>query len=1179
MMNFSGTELHHLGNFSSLLSGAGTLQHIIDNHSLVVGPETPLRGVILQMNQGTNHCAVASPHSEQINISNPRVDYALVMAHQQLLGIFTERDVVRLSAQGVDFAEVKIADVMTRQLITLNESEFQDTFTVLDLFRQYHIRHLPILDAHSEVVGVITAESIREALDPSSLLKMRSINEVMSADAITASPNSSIVEVAQLMTTHQISCVVIVQSEGQLSPSMLSPIGIITERDIVQFQTLELDLTSLQAQSVMSSPLVCLAPEDPLLKAYQTMQQLHVRRLVIADAQGKLAGILTQINMLAVLNSSEMYSTVEILQQQVERLQSEKINLLETLNANLEHQVQADAVAIQTYKERFQSTFEQAAVGMAHVDLQGQFLCVNQRFCDLVGYSESELKGKTFFDINHSENRELDERQIQRLIHGEISSFTQENRYARGAGSILWGSFTVSLAYLSSGESDYLIVVLEDISERKRVEAALLNLNQDLESRVVHSTTALQSSENRFRLAFEEAAIGMALIAPDGRWLRVNRAICNIVGYSKSELLKMDFQTITHPDTLEQDLSYVQQMLSGETDTCQLEKRYIHKQGYSVWVLLSVSLVRDEQNQPLYFISQIQDITERRRAEKALFQEKELAQVTLQSIGDAVITTDIHGNINKFNVIAEHLTGWSPIEAKGRFLTEVFQIIHEDTRNPAPNPVHRALQEGRIVGLENHIILISRDGTEYAIEDSAAPIRDRQGHVIGTVLVFHDVTQSRNLTHQLSWQASHDPLTNLVNRRKFDQVLHEALDDSLSSGAQHVLCFLDLDQFKVINDTCGHAAGDELLCQVAKLMQKPIRAADTLARLGGDEFGILLHQCPLDRAKIIAEQLRRTIQTFRFQWENKVFGIGVSIGLAQINSQDSDIEDILGAADAACYTAKARGRNRIQVYEPNDSVLLQQRGEQWWSVRIKQAIEEDRFCLYGQTIIPTISSSEHKTTACEILLRMVNEQGEVISASEFIPAAEHYHLNTDIDRWVIRKFLRENRTKFQPSEEQVNSPPQFMINLSGGSVGDEQFLQFLKTQLKKHPNSAKQICFEITETAAISNLSQAVCFMQDIKRLGCQFALDDFGTGMSSFAYLKTLPVDYLKIDGHFIEDMVNDPATQAIVESINHIGHVMGMQTIAEYVSSVPIREKLQNIGVDYIQGYSISKPAALKF
>lgn len=347
MMNDSTTAVIHSGHLSSLLPGVAALKQAIDDHPLVVVPETPLRNVILQMNQGSEPRKIASQSPAPTTASDQRVNYALVMVHQQLLGIFTERDVVRLSAQGIDFSTVTIAEVMTQQLITLKVSEFETVFTVLNLFRQHHIRHLPLIDEHSELVGVITTEGLRKSLQPNTLLKMRSVSEVMSTNAITASPSSSIIEVAHLMTTHQISCVVIVDSEDQDSVSVLQPIGIITERDIVQFQTLELNLNSLEAQSVMSSPLVCLAPKDPLLKASQTMQQLRVRRLVVTDEQGSLAGILTQTNMLAVLNSSEMYSTVEILQQQVEQLQADKVQLLQTLNQKLENQVKADEVAIE----------------------------------------------------------------------------------------------------------------------------------------------------------------------------------------------------------------------------------------------------------------------------------------------------------------------------------------------------------------------------------------------------------------------------------------------------------------------------------------------------------------------------------------------------------------------------------------------------------------------------------------------------------------------------------------------------------------------------------------------------------------------------------------------------------------------------------------------------------------
>ncbi|NJK41198.1 MAG: diguanylate cyclase [Acaryochloridaceae cyanobacterium SU_2_1] len=333
--------------------------------------------------------------------------------------------------------------------------------------------------------------------------------------------------------------------------------------------------------------------------------------------------------------------------------------------------------------------------------------------------------------------------------------------------------------------------------------------------------------------------------------------------------------------------------------------------GQDVWFLANISPISD---QTVLWVAR--DISDRKRLEQELFQEKELAQVTLQSIGDAVITTDVHGQIQNINPVAEHLTGWTLDEAKGKPLPEIFNIIHETTREPAENPVQQALREGRIVALANHTVLISREGTEYGIEDSAAPIRDRQGQVVGAVMVFHDVTQSRSLNHQLSWQASHDPLTRLANRRKFDQTLQDAFQAVQQDNPKHVLCFLDLDRFKVINDTCGHAAGDELLCQVAQLLQQSIRASDTVARLGGDEFGILLTQCPLEKAEAIAEQLRQAIQAFRFQWAGKTFSIGVSIGLVPLDSESLKIEDVLGAADAACYAAKAKGRNQIKVTKP-----------------------------------------------------------------------------------------------------------------------------------------------------------------------------------------------------------------------------------------------------------------------
>ncbi|OYQ66571.1 histidine kinase [Pseudanabaena sp. SR411] len=570
----------------------------------------------------------------------------------------------------------------------------------------------------------------------------------------------------------------------------------------------------------------------------------------------------------------------------------------------------------------------------------------------------------------------------------------------------------------------------------------------------------------------------------------------------------------------------------------------------------------------------IQEIEENQRLKDIFFAEKELAQVTLQSIGDAVITTDAQGNIRYFNPIAEQITGWKENEVEGLPLYDVFHIINETTRKPVENPISKALEQGEIVGLANHTILIARDGIEYAIEDSAAPIRDRQGEVIGAVVVFHDVTESRYLAKQLNWEASHDALTGLTNRRGFEQQLIEAIASAQDGSQHHALCYLDLDQFKVVNDTAGHIAGDELLRQVSALLQKGVRTNDKLARLGGDEFGLLLTQCPLSQAIQIAENLKGLVRQFRFVWNNKTFIIGVSIGVVTIDRTSQDLMEVMGAADAACYAAKDKGRNCIHVYHLDDGELRRQRGERHVVSKISQALETNHFCLYSQKILAI--NSNVLTEHYEVLLRMLDENGEILSPNTFIPSAERYGLITEIDRWVVETFF-SNYHKL--SNQQGLADSWYTINLSGTSIGSEQFLKFLIEQFPRHQVPPQNICFEITETAAIANFDQARYFISEIKKLGCRFALDDFGSGLSSFAYLMNLPVDYLKIDGAFVKHISHHSISQAIVEGINNIAHAMNLETIAEFVEDEIILAKLREIGVDYAQGYAINRPSPINF
>jgi diguanylate cyclase (GGDEF)-like protein/PAS domain S-box-containing protein len=518
------------------------------------------------------------------------------------------------------------------------------------------------------------------------------------------------------------------------------------------------------------------------------------------------------------------------------------------------------------------------------------------------------------------------------------------------------------------------------------------------------------------------------------------------------------------------------------------------------------------------------------------------------------------------------LTGWRAEEAQGQPVHTVFRIIREEDREPVPDLVARCIKENQPIGLGNHTILISRNGREYAIQDSAAPIRGPDGKLFGVVVVFSDVTEIRRLAEQMVYQANHDSLTGLVNRQEFERRLSRTLETARTDTVEHTLCYLDLDQFKVINDTCGHVAGDELLRQLASVLHDKVRKRDTLARLGGDEFGVLMEHCDLDEGRRAANALRDAVESFRFRWEDKNFRIGVSIGIASVTEATESVARVLSQADSACYAAKDRGRNRIQVYSVEDTEFVRRSGEMEWVRQINQALEENRFRLFCQPIA-AIEPGRDEKGHYEILLRMVNEEGTLVLPAEFFPAAERYHLASKIDQWVIA-------TTFEWLRHHPNLLDHLLlcsINQSGHSLGDAAFLEYVNREFEKNGIPGSKICFEITETAAIANFASASRLITDLKKRGCQFALDDFGSGLCSFAYLRALPVDFLKIDGAFVKNIVGDPLDFAMVKSINDMGHVLGKQTIAEFVENRAILDKLREIGVDYAQGYGISSPRPL--
>jgi diguanylate cyclase (GGDEF)-like protein/PAS domain S-box-containing protein len=552
---------------------------------------------------------------------------------------------------------------------------------------------------------------------------------------------------------------------------------------------------------------------------------------------------------------------------------------------------------------------------------------------------------------------------------------------------------------------------------------------------------------------------------------------------------------------------------------------------------------------------------------RELFKEKERALVTLHSIGDAVITTDARGDVVYLNPSAQLITGWSDVEARGEPHARVLQLLDEHSLKPLASLVDRCLGDGRTASLNEHTLLCRRDGQEFAVETTAAPIRDGDNVIIGSVVVIRDVTKTRSMARELQWHASHDPLTGLPNRREFEHRLRVALQGAKERGDAHAVVYLDLDQFKVVNDTCGHVAGDELLRQITGLLQPAVRSVDTLARLGGDEFGLLLEHCSVERARQVADQIRIALKDFRFAWKHKVFSISASIGIAQVMRESNSVDDILSAADMACFAAKDEGRNRVHVYASTDGDIAQRHGEMQWTSRIMHALEENRFRLYVQRIRATRPGGNDENHY-ELLLRMIDERGEIIPPGAFIPAAERYNLMHAVDRWVVSTVCRQIRQIASRADEV------YSINLSGQSLSDDQFLSFVVQELTENRIAAGTICFEITETAAIGSLQNAMKFINTLKARGCRFSLDDFGMGLSSYAYLKNLPVDFLKIDGTFVKDIHDDPADRELVRSVNQIAHVIGIKTIAECVETEAAWTHVHDIGVDYAQGFFVERP-----
>ena len=849
----------------------------------------------------------------------------------------------------------------------------------------------------------------------------------------------------------------------------------------------------------------------------------------------------------------------------------------------------------------FEDMFERHSLVMLMFDPDtGDITKANPAASKFYGYPLGELESMNVGDINTLNQQQVKE-EMQRAKSESRNYFIFGHRVADGSiRTVEVHSFPVNY-----NNKKRLFSTIVDITQQRDMQSALWHHQSQLEATVDSQTKQIKENNLR-KLQLMSAAFFVLLVLVVLLWRARNASVSSkkivdsqhqrlndiiegtnagtwewdldtdhikfserwaeIIGYTKEEIepaTREYWETLIHPDDIESARKNIGRHLRGESERYKSELRVRHKNGSWVWISNRAKVaIRDSDGKPLLISGTSQDITERKNNEEVL---RKLSHAIEFSASSVVIFTK-EGVIEYVNPTYEEASGYSKEEMIGtKFLWHKSEVTTDsDFEN-----MWSIITAGRV--WKGEIQCSRKDGSHYWARNSISSVKDNNGEITHFVCIKDDITIEYELNEQLTFQATHDILTGLVNRFEFERRAKIALNNVNKTKVEHALCFIDLDQFKVINDTCGHVAGDELLRQLGRVFQSVVRRGDTLARLGGDEFGLLMENCTIDQSQRVAELILIAARNFQFVWDGQVFRIGLSIGLVAITDNVLELTELLQRADAACYMAKDLGRDRIHIYHPDDTEMALRKGEMQWVGQINQALDEDRFCLYAQ---PIKGISGNEEMHYEVLLRLRSEAGEIVPPGAFLPAAERYNLIEKLDRWVVRNTfqLMAGNIDFFDNIHFIS------INLSGKSLTNPKFLEYILSELNRTKIESEQICFEVTETVAISNLDAASTFISILKEVGFSFALDDFGSGLSSFGYLKTLPVDYLKIDGMFVKDIISDPIDKAMVESINKIGHVMGMKTIAEFVENDQIKTMLDTIGVDYVQGYGIGKPEPFK-
>jgi len=725
-------------------------------------------------------------------------------------------------------------------------------------------------------------------------------------------------------------------------------------------------------------------------------------------------------------------------------------------------------------------------------------------------------------------------------------------------------SFSDQLSGMTGqNRSEQRLHVQSDLPRVANAAAAVNQLLSKLDSR----GQKLQERELLFQRLVE--AVHEAVVLHRDSILYANNRFAALTGLSPKDLVGRKLHELVPDEYKDLVRENTRRRLASEPAPERYEIELVGAQGQVSRLELAGALV-DLQGDPILLITAVEMLP--RRLSAAPDQERSRALATLQSIGEGVITTDKRGRIDYMNEAAETLTGSTSLQAVGKALEEIVTLVDESDRKLLADPVRQSLTTGVRVTLARKALLLARSsGEEYSVELGVTPLRNPHHELVGAVVVLRDVTEQRGLARQMSYQASHDALTGLVNRREFERRLQEALDGARTEEHSHVLCYLDLDRFKVVNDSCGHMAGDNMLREVAGLLRDAVRDSDTVARIGGDEFGMLLVGCPLEKARQIADDVCRSVNDYRFVWKDKIFNIGVSIGLVEIGRESGTLEEVMGAADSAGYVAKQQG-NHVHVYSLRDEAVARHRGEIQWLQKLQHALKENRFELYSQSIVPA-NSHTLDGPAFEVLVRLKDESGQDVSPSEFLRAAERYRLMSLVDRWVVQTtFAALGRGAIKvPAQRSV------AINISGQTLGDVQFLEFVVDCFDRTGVQPAQICFEVTENSVITNIDHARRFIGVLHGMGCKFALDDFGRGLGSFSNLKNLTMDFLKIDGSFMRNLARDSVNQAMVAAMIKLARTLDFKVVAEQVEDEAALETVRKMGVDFIQGYVISRPQPL--